>query len=239
VHSELHHALGAAWQMMTCLWMNHPNSVQLASYKFEQLSRARSFNFATPDTVVTNSVEAARAFVERHGGTCVYKLLTASAVAMYTRPEKTGMVSRGFSCPTTIVSARELSARGSLGGAPCQFQELIDKRREFRVTVIGDQVFAVRLELREPSRSEPDWRRLWTRETTKVVTLPSAVSDGCRAIAGSYGLTFAAIDLVESQDGTLFFLELNPIGQYLYLEGLHPELPLCDATIDVLLREAP
>ena len=223
---------------MDCLWMNHPSAIQSASYKFEQLSRAREFSFRTPATVVTNNIEVAQAFVERHGGSCVYKLLTASTVAVRTHPSEAVPDSRGFSCPTTTVSARDLSARSSLGPAPCQFQELIHKRREFRVTVIGDHVFAVSLELRAPNTARPDWRIHWTRETTAVVGLPSAVADGCRALAESYGLTFAAIDLVETQDGSLYFLELNPIGQYLHLEIMHPELRLCDATIDVLLGDA-
>ncbi|MGH2861946.1 MAG: hypothetical protein ACRDLT_10645 [Solirubrobacteraceae bacterium] len=238
VQSEWHHALWAAWQTMCCVWMNHPTSVQQASYKFEQLSRARSFNFAAPDTVVTNNLEDALRFADRHGGKCVYKLLTASTIAMDMCRGDTATTSKGFSCPTTMVSSYDLSVRGSLGFAPCQFQESLDKRREFRVTVIGDEVFAVSLEPREPSVSEPDWRTLWTRETTSVVNLSSAVNDACRAIVVSYGLTFAAIDLVETQDGELYFLELNPIGQYLYLEGLHPELRLCDATIDVLIGSA-
>jgi glutathione synthase/RimK-type ligase-like ATP-grasp enzyme len=34
------------------------------------------------------------------------------------------------------------------------------------------------------------------------------------------GLKFATVDIKESRDGTLYFLELNPQGQFLYVEIL-------------------
>ena len=51
-----------------------------------------------------------------------------------------------------------------------------------------------------------------------VASLPTVVEEQLFALTRSYGLLYAAIDLVRDPDGRYWFLEINPSGQWAWLE---------------------
>jgi hypothetical protein len=51
-------------------------------------------------------------------------------------------------------------------------------------------------------------------------------------------LNYGAVDLIVTPDGRHVFLEVNPVGEFFWLER-HPGLPVSDAIADVLLGLAP
>jgi len=51
------------------------------------------------------------------------------------------------------------------------------------------------------------------------------------------GLRYSAIDLIRTQDGDLVFLEVNPNGEWMWLEDMCG-FPLRDAIIDALTCRA-
>jgi glutathione synthase/RimK-type ligase-like ATP-grasp enzyme len=66
-----------------------------------------------------------------------------------------------------------------------------------------------------------------------VVETPPAVRDAvCRMLAG-LGLRFAAMDFAVTADGTWYFLDLNPNGQWAWIEHA-TGLPICAAIADAL-----
>ena len=48
--------------------------------------------------------------------------------------------------------------------------------------------------------------------------LPKNVGNFCSSMLAHYGLHFGAFDFIYSKEGKYFFLELNPNGQWLWLE---------------------
>jgi glutathione synthase/RimK-type ligase-like ATP-grasp enzyme len=52
------------------------------------------------------------------------------------------------------------------------------------------------------------------------------------------GLYYGAIDLIESNDGESYFLEVNPQGQFLFNE-IDTEAPMSDAFADLLVDADP
>jgi D-alanine-D-alanine ligase-like ATP-grasp enzyme len=48
--------------------------------------------------------------------------------------------------------------------------------------------------------------------------LPDDVADKLRALMRRLGLAYGAIDLRLTEDGRYVFLEINPAGQFLYVE---------------------
>ena len=52
------------------------------------------------------------------------------------------------------------------------------------------------------------------------------------------GLCYGAIDMVLTPDGRYVFLEINPNGQYLWIE-LATGLPISDAICSLLMSELP
>ena len=55
--------------------------------------------------------------------------------------------------------------------------------------------------------------------------MDAALADKLVAVVQRLGLTFGAMDLVEDTDGEFHFLEVNPQGQWLWVEDL-TELPI-------------
>jgi glutathione synthase/RimK-type ligase-like ATP-grasp enzyme len=67
-----------------------------------------------------------------------------------------------------------------------------------------------------------------------AVELPAEVGDRCLELTASYGLRFAAIDLAETPDGQYVFFEINPNGQWAWVEQACG-LPLASHLADELL----
>jgi len=64
--------------------------------------------------------------------------------------------------------------------------------------------------------------------------LPAEIERKLRRLVAAQGLNFGAIDMVLTPDGRYVFLELNPNGQFLWMEDLMG-LPMSDAMCDLLL----
>jgi glutathione synthase/RimK-type ligase-like ATP-grasp enzyme len=65
--------------------------------------------------------------------------------------------------------------------------------------------------------------------------LPADLAERCLELVRAYGLEFAAIDLVRARDGRYVFLEINPNGQWAWLEQV-TGLPLRSRLVDLLER---
>ena len=84
-----------------------------------------------------------------------------------------------------------------------------------------------------------DWRQAgddldhdWT-----PCTLPAQVEEGLLRIAGALDMTYGAADLIETPDGQYVFLEMNPAGEFVWLQEL-AGLPIYEALAEALLGKA-
>ena len=180
-----------------------------------------------PRTIWTNDVNAARAFIESCGGTAAVKSLTT---AWWEEPDGASFVY------ASLLSTRELPQAARLALAPVIFQQAITPKRDLRVTVVEDTVMAAI----RPSRTTrtPPADRLASCRATSVGGLRAtgAPERCCRKLVSSLSLRFGAIDFVLDQDGQLWFLELNPNGEWGWLQRVG--LPIAQALADTLTRSA-
>jgi len=70
----------------------------------------------------------------------------------------------------------------------------------------------------------------------EVFDLPERVRAGLHRLVRSFGLNFASIDMVVTPEGEFVFLDLNPNGQWLWLEE-ELGLPLVAGMADLLTSE--
>ncbi|RTL42351.1 MAG: hypothetical protein EKK48_10175 [Candidatus Melainabacteria bacterium] len=115
--------------------------------------------------------------------------------------------------------------------APVIFQECIERGRDIRVFIANSKVFSVNVLTQHEELI--DWRLdpLCTYEPTK---LHKAVEAKLKMLLSRLGLHTGSIDLREDSGGELFFLEINPSGQFLFLES-DANLPVTAAIADLLL----
>ncbi len=212
-HGEWHEGLNGMYQLMQCPWMNDPIRNEIASRKAHQLAVASQLGFRVPRTIMTSDQRRAQAFIEREGlGTVIYKTFAS-----------THQVWR----ETRLVQQADLDMLDSLRYAPVIFQEYIPAVADLRVTVVGTELFPMAIDVRGTDY-EVDFRVSMRDATTSVAELPDAVTKRLLRLMDRLGLAYGAIDLRLSDDGDYVFLEVNPAGEFLFVEhGVG--LPVTDA----------
>lgn len=115
-------------------------------------------------------------------------------------------------------------------------QEYINKAFELRVTVVGEQVFACKIDsqAQQDETGRIDWRQGYEHGLKhEPFSLPSSISSGCIKFLHQMGLNFGCFDFVVTPSGQYVFLECNPNGQWLWVE-LSTGLKIADAIADFL-----
>jgi glutathione synthase/RimK-type ligase-like ATP-grasp enzyme len=179
-----------------------------AENKLVQLNLAVENGFAIPPTLVSNQPEAILDFVAKADkDKCIFKTLNP-----YMPPNGTVTF-------TTVVDIHSLQAKkDELAVAPGIFQMFIKKQFELRIIVAGDDIFAARINSHHSSRTEVDWRQDQFSEIYTEFELDSEFANKLRLLHRSFGLFFAVYDFVVDEDGEPVFLEVNPSGQWMYIE---------------------
>ncbi|QWQ42071.1 ATP-grasp ribosomal peptide maturase [Streptomyces sp. YPW6] len=192
---------GSLYAMEGPLWVNHPLRVAAADYKPAQLATAQRLGLTVPRTLVTNDPDEAREFISAHDRV-IYKTLR------WTPYQRDGIAVTGWADPVT---ASEID--DSLRVAPHLFQAVVDKAADLRILIVGRQVFAVRIE-----SGLLDWRKDYSALSYSVVDLPAVVEKALLAYLDHYGLVTGSFDFAVDHAGGLWWLELNPNGQWGWLE---------------------
>ncbi|MEU6916388.1 ATP-grasp ribosomal peptide maturase [Streptomyces olindensis] len=199
-----------------CRYVNHPHRVGDAEFKPSGLAAAAAAGFRLPRTVITSDPDTARSFVKQYRPV-IYKPLSAPLYRI-----------DGVSCTVEVAEVRADDIDEAVSGTAHLFQQRVDKVADVRVTVIGDQVFAVRID-----SDLLDWRTDYGRLRYSVAQPPPGVTEALHAYLAHFGLAFGAFDFAVDGQGQWWFLECNPSGQWYWLE---PEtgLPMLAAMADLL-----
>lgn len=200
-------------------WLNHPGRMRHAEYKPVQLAAAAAAGLATPRTLVTSDPDAARRFVAELPRV-VYKAFCSTVRADD---------GRRF-IYTSVVTADDID--DTVRHTAHQFQEWIDKEYEIRLTVVGGRFFAARLTGRSDA-ARIDWRADYDAIEYAVADVPPEVRTAVTGLLDGLDLRFAAMDFAVRPDGTWVFLDLNPNGQWGWIEH-ETGLPIKDAIADAL-----
>lgn len=199
---------GALASIPTNRWLSNPSKIWRAERKIYQLAVARDIGFSIPPTAVTNDETVTRHFVKS-------KETVAKAVSSGYIDGPTGY-SAMF---TTTLTPSDLVNLNGLDLAPVTFQEKVQKISDIRVTVIGRDVFAAEILSQSHESSETDWRATEDPEIEHIpYKLPNQLKSQCLELTRRLGLGFGAIDLALTPDEQYRFFEINPNGEWLWLE---------------------
>ena len=206
-------------------WLNSPFAILRAEDKPRQLSEAVALGFDIPETLIGNDFDAAVAFVG-----------TGGAIG---KPLRQALIDRGPTGEvlfTSRLGALAPEDRGAVTAAPAIYQREVRKACDIRATVIGDRVYAVAIHSQNHDETEVDWRRGTRLDLAhEVIILPSELETRCVALTKRLKLRYGAIDLIRDAAGRHWFLEINPNGQWAWIER-RTGLPLAGAIVDELMR---
>ena len=190
-------------------WMSHPSAVWQAEFKPFQLSVASEVGLSIPRTLVSNDPIAIRKAFDDFG-------------SMIVKPARTGHVVHSgdeYSIFTSRVLREHLDHLESARYSPAIYQELVPKKHDLRVTIVGHQVFAAAIDSQSDPAATVDWRHTKNPDLPhRRVLLPDPLQSLLRQLMKTVGLAFAAIDMVETPGGDFVFLEMNPSGQWLWID---------------------
>jgi hypothetical protein len=210
-------------RLVTAPWINHPFDIRRAESKPFQLNVARLCGLRVPRTLVTNNPDEARQFAVSCEMDVVLKSLAAPRLLIG------GEEHVIFTTPLP----RDANALHHVHLAPCIIQQHVRKRCDIRVTVVGDRVFAVEIDSQSVPEAATDWRVASANVPHRSHVLPTRIVAGCLALCRRLGLRFGALDFAIDQTGEYVFFEINPSGQWAWLE-LATGVPIARAIADLL-----
>lgn len=203
-YNESHEAIAGLWQMLDVFWMNHPTRDEVAARKVYQLGVARASGLEIPPTLISNDPAEVRRFLGEHGskGT-IYKAFSATQQEWR---------------ETRLVRDEELAVLDQVRHAPVIFQEYVPARFDLRVTIVEDHIFAAAIHSQD-TEYQVDFRIDMNRAKVEPHELPTEVARGLADFMRRLGLVYGAIDMRLTPNGRYVFLEVNPAGQWLFIEG--------------------
>lgn len=212
------------------LWVNHPLALKLLEYnKLYQLQVANEVGLDVPETIVTMYQDKALRFFDMCDGQLVMKLLGGGG-------NLKNEEGKDLVVYTSRVFREHIIERGEgMKQAPVMFQRYIPKKIELRVTIVGEKVFTCAIDSQVSSRTKDDWRRYdFERVGHNPYGLPKDVEEKLLRLMWMLKINFGAIDMIVTPKDKYVFLEVNPSGQWGWIEAL-TGMPISEALADLLI----
>ncbi|MEW1671977.1 ATP-grasp ribosomal peptide maturase [Streptomyces noursei] len=220
--AQVRHGLGGTlYALPNCRYVNHPLSNRTAEHKPLQLAAAQHLGLTVPPTLISNDLKTIREFIAEHDSV-IFKALRWTP---YRRADGVGLTTW-----TEPVTADDVDERVTV--TPHLFQAQVPKIADVRVVIVGPTVFAIRID-----SDLLDWRADYSALTYTPMDLPTGVERALIAHLDHFGLASGSFDLCITPDGDLHWLELNPNGQWGWLED-ETGLPITQAFADLLEQGA-
>ncbi len=206
------------------------SNVDVTNNKQLQLQVAREVGLLTPRTLTSNNPEAVKQFAQEcneHG--IVTKMLSSFAIF--------GEHGEEFVVFTNPVTDDDLENLEGLRFCPMTFQENVPKALELRTTIVGHRVFTAAVNSQTLDGSTYDWRKEGRAlvKAWKPYNLPEDVEKKVLKLMAYFGLNYGAIDIIVTPDGRHVFLEVNPVGEFFWMELFSPNFPISQAIAEVLI----
>ena len=118
-----------------------------------------------------------------------------------------------------LLSNEELvAASQNISRAPSIYQEYIEKDYELRITVIGEDIYPVKIYSQTNENTIVDWRKDQLNLEYELVSLDPEFEESLKNLHNNFNLIYGAYDFIVTPEGEHIFLEVNPVGQWLWLE---------------------
>jgi len=188
-------------------------TVRRTSDKHLQLKTALECGLSIPNTLVTNSANELTRFYNKIPTGIISKM--QSSFAIY----EDGKENVVF---TNTVEPQHMINLEGLQISPMKFQEKIEKRLELRVTVVGDEIFCFSIDSQAMDGAQIDWRKKGGALLNKWKShkLPKGLEKQLLQLMDILGLNYGAMDLILTPENEYVFLEVNPVGEFFWLDNL-------------------
>jgi len=213
--------LGIYSSIRSLPWLNPWRESYKAENKYLQMELALKHKLQIPQTIVTNEKAVALEFVRKHK----YVALKLMHQDFY----KQGTEYKGLY--VNKLTVQDFEKFSIAGENPIVLQKYIEKHFEVRYTVVGSEHFACKIESQRSVQTTVDWRRYDIPNTPHAAIIPPPeVVSSVNALMADLQIEYGALDFIVDNSGNWVFLEVNSMGQFLWIEDL-TGLPITKAII--------
>lgn len=219
-------------------WMDNPAQVHhLQDHRLEQYRHAIQVGLEVPTTYYTNDGCVPISVLKEQGQIAVKPIARAYIGTSSPEEGTAGLPLKGIL--TRVVRPGDFSEEQltvSCQNTPIQFQAYVKKEIEIRLTIVGNKLFPCEIHSQKSERTKHDWRRYDFKNVEhRSSKLPQEVEVKVLRFMKSVNLAFGAMDLIRTPDGRYVFLEVNPAGQWHWVEII-TKMPISEAISDWLIR---
>ena len=194
-------------------WLGHPHRDKYASSRAVQLTTAKKVGWKIPPTIISKDPHLIKEFAKKHHNLAIKPL-----------GEKGVIIEENW-CPyfTSRISHNDIleNSDKEIASTYNYLQKYIEKKNEWRITVIGNEVFPCIIHSQNSEVGKTDWR---TVDYNSIEHERGDISDEFRNQLIQFlkylGLPFGAFDFILTPQNEFIFLECNPNGQWLWIEEL-------------------
>lgn len=218
------------------LCVNRPSFRTYRNLKCLHLYLAQTVGLRTPYSLISNDPPQLGEFIsssETAGEECIAKPLSM--------PSWQGSDESMFVFTTTLLTQDSLEG-ADVRSDPLILQHRIPKLFEARVTKIGAEYITVKIDSQASSadsaldfRLSEDWRELGH----EIIEMPCNVMTQLDSLCTELGMTFCTCDFIIDHDGEWTFLEINHMGNWLWVDLFNPETRLLDRMAQFLASGDP
>lgn len=193
-------------------WLNPWRNSYRAENKYFQMELANKIGLSIPKTIASNQIKELTDFLSENPDS-VIKLMNQDFYK-----SKAGEY-QGFY--VNKISIEELEPFKGVGENPIVIQEYIQKDYEVRYTVIGDKHLACKIESQKSRQANIDWRRYDIPNTPHyIIDAPEEIKKKVNILMSYLEIEYGALDFIVNKKGEWIFLEVNSMGQFLWIEDL-------------------
>jgi hypothetical protein len=198
-------------------WISTVEATVRASDKLGQLRAAQSCGFRIPETLVSQSRVEVIEFFRQLGGKVIVKPIVGVRGPL--------LLTRHLDDPSKLDPT-------AFQVCPGLYQEFIPGTRHIRLNCFGTRSYAASIDT-----NDLDWRPN-LNVPIQAWPVPEVLHTKVRRVLDLLGLEMGIVDLKETPEGELVWFEVNPQGQFLFLESLTGE-PLASHFAGYLLSLLP
>lgn len=205
-------------------WLTPPHRIRDTQNKLVQIRTAHSVGLKTIDTVIGNDWNAIRQL----GDIIAFKMpgvgvleTSTDFCALYTQ----------------MLTQKDITSLQNHPPFPGMYQTYIEKKHEWRVTIVGNTVFSAIVYT--DGAKKDDWRKHSSKGHVRFVeaSFPEVIILQCKNLLAQLGLRYGAFDFIETPSGEIYFVEVNSNGQFWWLEK-KLGFPISEAIADLLVAIA-
>lgn len=218
LNNECRSSMGAVlnWRGFSGRWISDPTATFRASDKVYQLQIARECGFQIPKTVVCQSKDEVLDLFIR----CNKRIIVKPLVGVSTK-----------FLVTCQIEDPALIADEAFSACPAIYQERIEGTQHIRLFAFGNQMIAGKID-----SEDLDWRPNLNVPISDW-NVPKDLADRIKIVLSRLGLRMGIFDLKISPNGTCYWLEVNPQGQFLFLQPF-VSIDIAEAFAGFLLSES-